>query len=42
MPVIGLDDCQSVHSVIDLSSNLSKDNATDYDMKNHSSSQYAV
>jgi hypothetical protein len=42
MPVIGFDDCQSVHSVIDLSSNLTKDIATDYDMKNHFGSQYAV
>jgi hypothetical protein len=42
MPVIGFDDCQSVHSVIDLSSNLTKDIAIDYDMKNQSGSQYAV
>jgi hypothetical protein len=42
MPVIGLDDCQFVHSVIDLSDNLSKDTGANYDTKIHSSSQYAV
>jgi hypothetical protein len=38
MPVIGFDDCQSIHSVIDLSGNLTKDIASNYDMKN----QHAV
>jgi hypothetical protein len=42
MPVIGLDDCQSVHSTIDLSGNLTKDVAGNYDTKSQSSSQYAV
>ena len=42
MPVIGLDDCQCIHSTIDLSGELTKNARANYDMKNDARSQYAL